>query len=226
MKLIIENGQRFGNLTVIKESETLRLPSGQTNRTFECLCDCGNTTIIRLLHLVRGRIRSCGCISRIKNGESNTRIHKTWKAMIERVTLDNYINSNRYKARNIKVCDEWKDYFTFKEWALKNGYQDNLQIDRIDNNGNYEPNNCRFVTNIENANNREITFYVTYEGKKWPLLQLLRHLNIPQIHHSTIRARIKRGWNQELAIKKQIAHGNYRTKANNPQTNTEGTKSL
>lgn len=214
MKIELSNGQKFGKLTVLNEATPFRLPSGQTNRAYLCECECGNKNVVRVMHLIRGRIKSCGCITKVRNGESQTRVFKTWKAMIERVTLNTYINFNRYKKRGIKVCNEWKEFETFKKWAFSNGYANDLQLDRIDNNGNYEPSNCRFVTNQQNANNREMTFFVNYNNQKWPIMELFRHLNKPERHWQTIRQRIKRGWNHQDAFDKPIKNGNYKTKTN------------
>jgi hypothetical protein len=212
MKILLSKGQIFGHLSVVKEVNQLTLPSGQKNRAYLCKCECGNETVVRLSHLIRGRIKSCGCLIKSRNGESTSRIFKTWKAMIERTNANYYIRSNRYKQRGIFVCDEWNDYFNFKNWALQNGYDDNLQIDRIDNNGNYEPSNCRFVTNQQNANNREMTFFVNYGGKKYAIMDLFRKLNIPIKHQQTIRQRINRGWNHNMAFDKPIKNGKYKTK--------------
>lgn len=214
MKIELSNGQNFGKLTVLNEAPPYRLPSGQTNRAYLCQCECGNQNVVRVMHLIRGRIKSCGCIAKTRNGESKTRLFKSWTSMLERATSDTYVHFNRYKLRGISVCDEWKNFEVFKNWALSNGYADNLQLDRIDNNGNYEPSNCRFVTNQQNANNRETTFFVFYNGKNWPIMDLFRHLSIPKKNQQTIRQRILRGWNHQDAFDKPIRNGNYKTKTN------------
>lgn len=213
MKIDIKKGDQFGKLTVIKEVEHFKQPSGQKQRAILCKCECGNEKAIRLSHLIRLRIQSCGCVLKKWKGESTTRIYKTWKAMKERVHLKTYIRSNRYYDRGISICKEWdNDFFTFKEWALNNGYKDNLQLDRIDNNGNYEPSNCRFVTNKQNANNREMTFFVNYKNQKYPIMELFSKLNILVIHQPAIRNRISRGWDHEQAFDKPIKNGNYKKK--------------
>lgn len=215
MKLDIKIGDRFGNLKVIGELEPFRQPSGQTQRAILCKCDCGNEKAIRLSHITRGRIRSCGCLAKPWKGESGTRIYKTWSAMKERVFSSKFVHANRYVDRAISICQEWEnDFFTFKNWALNNGYADNLQIDRINNDGNYEPSNCRFVTNKDNANNRENTFKVNYKGNIYPISLLFDKLNVPNKHKETIRRRILRGWDHTEAFDKPIKHGNYKTKSN------------
>lgn len=213
-KLDIKNGTKFGKLTAIKEVERIKLPSGQYNRAFLCKCDCGNEKVIRLLHLVRGRIKTCGCLSEHHN-LSNKPLYRCWRSMKERCYLKSYINAERYSSRGIIVCDEWNNSFlTFKEWALENGYDPSLRIDRIDNNGNYQPNNCRFVTNQENVNNREMTFMVKYNGIEYAFMDVMRLKNINNLHHTTIRTRIKRGWNHDKAIDTPIKNGNYKNRFN------------
>ena len=213
-KLEIKQGDIFSKLTILKEAERIRLPSGQYNRSFLCKCECGNEKEIRLLHLVRGRIKSCGICSR-KADIEYPKLYRVWKSMKERCYLESYINANRYSKRGIKVCDEWvNNYNNFKDWALINGYDSNLRIDRIDNNGDYQPNNCRFVTNQENVNNREITFKVNYDGKEYAFMDLMRLKNIDDLHHTTIRHRIQRGWNHNKAIDTPIKNGNYKNRFN------------
>lgn len=193
------NGQRFGVLTVIDSSKRKTLPSGQTPRIAICKCECGNETEVLILHLIRGRTHSCGCVFKTKKGESNKPIHRKWKSMIERC-YPTAQNANRYFERGITVCEEWHDYFSFKSWALSNGYKKELTIDRIDNNKGYGPDNCRFVTNRENCNNREMTQYVEIKGKKIPFMFALDLYKIPEISHHTVRCRINRGWDHEKAF--------------------------
>jgi hypothetical protein len=213
-KLQINKGDKFGKLTVIKEAERLILPSGQKNRAILCKCDCGNEKVIRLLHLVRGRIKTCGCLNE-KHNLSHKPLYRCWRSMKERCYLKSYINADRYSGRNITVCDEWNNSFlSFKEWALNNGYDENLRIDRINNNDGYSPNNCRFVTNQENVNNREITFKVNYDGIEYAFMDLMRFKNIDDMHFAAIRTRIMRGWNHKKAIDTPIRNGNYKNRYN------------
>ncbi len=211
-KLIINEGDRFGKLVVIKEADKIILPSGQKNRAIICRCECGNEKAIRLVHLVRGRIKTCGCLNE-KHGLSRKPLYRCWRSIKERCYLETYINSDRYKDRNIQMCEEWKNSFlSFKQWALNNGYDPSLRIDRINNDGNYEPSNCRFVTNQENVNNRETTFKVNYNGIEYPFMDLIRIKNIKKQNINTIRLRINRGWEHEKAFDTLIRKGNYRTK--------------
>lgn len=206
-KLNIEKGMKFGMLTVIGDGETLRLPSGQVNRTIDCICDCGKTKNVRLVHLYNGRIRSCGCLNGGLHGDAGKPLHTTWRGMNNRCKAPG-INRRSYYDKGIKVCEEWKRYIGFRDWALKNGYRDELYIDRIDNSKGYEPNNCRFVTNMENCNNRDNTFYVIYHGEKYPIMDLLRSKGLLN-NGAAIRGRIERGWSVDDAFDTKIKSGNY-----------------
>lgn len=196
-------------LTIINEVEPIRLPSGQTNKAFLCKCDCGNEKIVRKLHLVRNRIKSCGCLSKTKDGLSSHPLYKVWQAINLR-SSGHY--DDVYRRKNIKICNEWKDFLVFFDWAIYNGYKKGLQIDRIDSNGNYTPLNCRFVTPKVNANNRSNTFFVVYKDKKIAFTDLIESKNLKN-HEHTIRGRIKRGWSIEDAFDKNIKLGNYNTKS-------------
>lgn len=201
MKLTIKENQKFGILTVIKEVEPKRLPSGQTNRAFLCKCDCGNNKEIRLSHLSRGLIRSCGCINLTRGGDSKYRLYNIYTGIIKRCSDKASIHDKKkYYDRKIFVCEEWKNSWeSFKKWALQNGYNNALQIDRIDNNEGYSPNNCRWVTPSENVNNRNKTLFINYKGKSEPIMVLVRRLGIEK-NMSTIRYRILNGWNHDEAI--------------------------
>lgn len=209
----VKPGQKFGHLTVIKEAERLVLPSGQINRAFLCKCFCGSEKVVRLLHLANNRIISCGCIAGEKHGATGSHLHNVWRGMRQRCRLDSGINYDRYKGRGIAICNEWDSSFlAFKKWALENGYQEGLQIDRINNDGDYMPSNCRFVLNIQNVNNRSVTFFINYNGEKKAFHDVLRDKGISEKHSPAVRNRIKRGWNHTLAIDTPIRKGNYATK--------------
>lgn len=203
------NGLKYGKLTVLYDLEDVILPSGQINRFVMCKCDCGNEKPIRLLHLANNKIISCGCLQRIRGGKSHDPLFKRWKAMVERCTVPGNIRAKRYMNRGINVCDEWLVYENFEKWAFLNGYDEKLQIDRIDNNGNYEPANCRFVPHTLNCVNKEVTFRVDYRGVRFPLVLLLDILSISRSHYPAIRARILRGWDHTRAVETKIREGNY-----------------
>jgi hypothetical protein len=213
-KLTFSEGDRYENLTVIKEVQPLILPSGQRNRAVLCRCDCGTEKVIRTVHLTRSKTASCGCKTGEHHNMTGTRLHNIWRGMRNRCKLDSYIDYHRYKGRGIKVCEEWDNSFTaFMVWALNNGYSEGLQIDRINNDGNYEPSNCRFVSAEINANNKSITRRVNYKGSMVAIIPLLRAKGIPEIHTDTIWNRITRGWDHTKAVDTPIRQGNYRRKS-------------
>lgn len=148
-KRIVNNGDKFFKLTIVKE-----LPVQNKHRKFLCMCDCGTEVEVLLCNIKASNTTSCGCAHKeitTKHGQYKSRLYKTWQNMISRCHIKGSTCYDNYGARGIVVCNEWKkDFASFQLWAKDNGYEDNLQIDRIDNNGNYEPNNCRFVSNAEN----------------------------------------------------------------------------
>jgi hypothetical protein len=210
MKVDIKPEMKFGKLTVIGEGEKFKQPGGQTQRGIICKCDCGNIKTIRLSHLIRLRIKSCGCINPpIKN--YHKRLYGTWRGMRNRCNLDTYIQPQYYKDKGITVCDEWNTYNVFAEWALNNGWKDGLTIDRIESNKGYYPENCRFVTQFENNLNRVNTKYVIYKGEKIAFYALLKNKGLFR-YRFAITGRLNRGYSIERAISQPIRTGNYHRK--------------
>lgn len=202
---------RYGDLTVIKEVEKIKLPCGQTNRAFLCKCDCGTFKTIRMLHLVRNRIQSCGCKKKTQNGLSTHPLYKVWQSILLR-TSGRY--DDIYRKKSIGVCDDWKKYELFYDWSIRNGYKKGLQIDRINNSMGYYPLNCRYVSQKVNMNNKDNTFFVEYKKEKIPFMMLIEKKKLEK-HENTIRRRLKRNWTTEKAFDTPIREGNYKRKNNN-----------
>jgi len=160
-------GQRFGRLTVIKGLDKNK--SGEY--PWLCKCDCGNETIGVSWRLRNGEKKSCGCLQKevtskrvSKHKMYGTRLHSIWRHMKERCDNPNVKFYQNYGGRGITYCQEWEEFSDFYEWSIKNGYKDNLTIDRIDVNGNYEPDNCRWATTKEQNVNRRNTIRITIDG--------------------------------------------------------------
>ena len=132
-------------------------------------------------------------ISNYKHGEYKTRLYKIWNAMLNRtlhVKNEDSIYYKNYKGRGITVCDEWRDYKVFAEWARSHGYADDLTLDRIDNSGNYCPENCRWATRKEQANNTRKNAYITYNGETHTMSEWS---DITGLSYSTLEKRYERG---------------------------------
>lgn len=172
-------GQRFGRLTVIERAEN---KNGKI--MWKCKCECGKIVIIQNNNLKSGHTKSCGCYKKDHSqgkthNKSNTRLYTIWENIKQRCYNSNCKNYIKYGKRGITICDEWKNSFTaFYDWAMSNGYADNLSINRKDNNGNYEPSNCEWTTEKNQANNRRSSRYITYNGKTQTLAQWADELNI------------------------------------------------
>lgn len=157
-------GQRFGRLTVLYRLHNIK---GKTK--WFCVCDCGNLKEVTLSDLKKGNTQSCGCLYKdihTKHKKCDTRLYCIFGAVKSRCYNKNNKRYKDYGGRGIAVCDEWKDDFmSFYNWAILNGYNDTLTIDRIDVNGNYEPSNCRWVTPKQQARNRRSNRNYTINGE-------------------------------------------------------------
>lgn len=175
-------GKEFERLTVIGFSHR----ASRNRRYWLCRCICGNEKAIREDSLLSGRIRSCGCLMIEKTGKlmlshgmSQTRLYSTWQKMKMRCCNPNDHSFKNYGARGIMVCKEWQNSFeAFYKWAMANGYEEHLTIDRIDNDGNYCPENCRWATLKEQANNRSNNHLISYQGKTQTLHQWADELGL------------------------------------------------
>ena len=150
-----------------------------------CECDCGKVTKVRIEHLKSGHTKSCGCYQKKQtskakrtHGREPKRLYSIWSNMKTRCYNKNTECYSRYGGRGITVCDEWKKFEAFRDWALSNGYSDDLTIDRIDNDGNYEPSNCRWVTRKENMRNCSYNHYIEIMGMRKIVSDWIKELGI------------------------------------------------
>lgn len=188
-------GKRFGRLEVIGVHD-----NGNRKTYYVCQCDCGNVKVIRADALVGGMTKSCGCLKKEQDKinltanhshkMSGTRLYEIWQGMKSRCYKKHDASYHRYGGRGITVCDEWlNDFKTFYDWATNNGYNDKLTIDRIDNNGNYEPKNCRWSTMKEQCNNRNSNINITIGNTTKNLMQWCEIFNVD---YKTVYARYQR----------------------------------
>lgn len=173
---------------------------------WKCRCDCGNITYVVHGNLIHNSTKSCGCLQKellskrsITHNLTKTKIYSTWIDIKKRCYNVNSISYCNYGGRGITVCDEWKnDFKSFYNWSMQNGYDETLSIDRINNNGNYEPSNCRWVDRKTQNNNTRHNHYITYNGKTLTLAQWSEELGLT---YSCLKSRInKHHWSIEKAL--------------------------
>ena len=186
-------GFRFGRLTVLG-----RAPDKTTGKKpkvmWRCRCDCGNETIVAGYALRGGTTVSCGCKIRKHGYSHKERLYTTWRNKRRRCNDPKNNRWDQYGGRGIRVCPEWNDYAVFREWAMSNGYADDLTIDRINVDTGYSPENCRWVRAKAQANNTTRNRYIAFRGKTLTLSQWAEELGIS---YGTINHRIQRGWSMD-----------------------------
>lgn len=209
-------GEKIGRLTIIRRADDRFDSRGKSRIYWLCECECGTIKEVRGDSLNGNHTVSCGCFhkdqvskahietraSQNTYGESRERIHNIWYLMKYRCEDPTSPAYHNYGGRGIKLCEEWADevqgYFRFKEWALNNGYDETLTIDRIDNNGNYSPENCRWADDYIQRNNRRNNIQIEYGGRVQTLSQWARELGVPMKNlHNRIRVL---GWDVERAF--------------------------
>ena len=207
MRKIDLTNQRFGRLLVVRESDIKK------RTAWECLCDCGNTVVVTTTNLRNKGTKSCGCLRVDVTTETHTihgcdrksgrnRLYVIWTNMRERCSNPNNDAYDNYGGRGITVCDEWNiDFTEFKQWAISNGYNEDSNsqtIDRIDVNRGYSPDNCRWISRKEQANNKRNSRYVTYEGKRVNIAELSEITGVP--YFLLYKRIVIRGWDVVRAV--------------------------
>lgn len=186
------SNKKFGRLTALYRV----YPEDKKGTWWFCKCDCGNTVVVSSGGLIRGDNRTCkNCLDKKVIPK---RLMNIFTGMRKRCYNTNRQGYKNYGGRGIKICDDWlANRQSFYDWALNNGYKDNLTIDRIDNNGNYSPDNCRWISREEQGYNKTTTHYLTYGGVRKSLIEWAKELNID---YDVFRSRVKLGWSMERII--------------------------
>lgn len=199
-------GQRSGRLIVIKEHGRNK----QGKAVWLCQCECGNLKTVYSYSLISKTTLSCGCLQKevvkersITHNKTKTRLYKTWANIKTRCYNPKFTYYKYYGGRGIKMCDEWQAFEAFHAWAITSGYSDNLTIERIKNDGNYEPGNCKWVTMKEQANNKSSNQNLSYAGKTQTLKQWSEEIGIS--YYALIQ-RLHLGWSAKEILTTKIAN--------------------
>ena len=200
---LIPIGSVFGRLTVVGHSKI------RGRQACECVCECGAARVVASSDLHASRTKSCGClnaeqrrVSSLTHGDSKKRLFKIWAQMIERCK-PGLAQSRNYGDRGIHVCREWQNYEGFREWALANGYRDDLTIERMNVDGNYSPSNCIWITRARQVYNRRVTIRITLDGVTKCLSEWCREKGCN--YHTVVR-RYRKGWSVEHLFDPPVPH--------------------
>lgn len=189
-------GSKYGRWTILKE-----VPKINGERYILCRCSCGREKVVNLKNVIYGKSLSCGCLNseivseknrkNKKHGLYGSRIYRIWRQMKARCYNSESNVYKYYGGRGISVCDEWLNSVqSFYQWAINNGYKDNLTIDRIDSNKDYFPENCRWATIEEQQRNKRNNIKIIYDGKERTISEISK---ITGDSYNKIFKRIKRG---------------------------------
>lgn len=195
-----EVGNRYGRLRVVSYAGT-----NCHNALWNCVCDCGNKCVKLGVMLRSGRTKSCGCLhsetlskrNKKYNVKYPRRLYHSWHCMIERCEKEDNRYYYNYGGRGISVCEEWHNFEVFATWALQNGYDESKTIDRINNDGNYCPENCKWSTKREQENNKRTNRKVEINGDVLNLSEWCEIFGISQV---TVQSRLRYGWDIVDAI--------------------------
>lgn len=190
-------GLRFGKLTVISKAPYKHHKNGRKRAAWNCLCDCGNEKVVLTENLVNGHVSSCGC-KKEKHSMSYSRLYSIWNGMKDRCNNPHHKFYSRYGGRGISVCEDWQtDFNSFMNWSYANGYEENLTIDRIDNDKGYTPDNCRWATMKVQRNNASSNKILSFNGRTMNVTKWANELNISR---HTLYTRLRKGWSVEKAL--------------------------
>lgn len=201
MKLVDLTGQTFGRLTVVSRAEN----SNGGKARWLCKCECGNDCIVHASALRSGNTKSCGCLRAeishdrvVTHGMSRTSLFHVWRAMKDRCLNPNNRSYKNYGGKGVRVCDEWLDSTTFFDWARSSGYEDGLTIERIDVNGDYCPENCKWIPFAEQARNKTNNLMIEIDGVSKCLAQWCDEYDMS---YFMVSQRIRKlGWEPKKAL--------------------------
>lgn len=196
-------GQRFNRMLVISRADSDK----NGNARWNCVCDCGEERTVHSQSLRNGSTQSCGCLNKdsrpVKHGASGEPVYKAWHGMIQRCTNKGHHKWHRYGGRGITVCERWLKFENFIEDMGTRPV--GMSVDREDNNGNYEPGNCRWATPLQQGSNRSTNVYVLIDDELLTLSSAARRFGI---HKSTVMNRIRSGWEPLKAVTTPVKKGN------------------
>jgi hypothetical protein len=208
-KFIDLTGQRFGRLVVIERAVNI-LSVSRSKTAWHCKCECGGKIITISESLKNGSTQSCGCLhiehtislkkshGLCKNGNGGQhRLYNIWISMRQRCFNKNSGDYKNYGGRGITICKAWDEYENFYTWAMANGYQDGLTIERKHNNGNYEPDNCTWIPKADQINNTRRSRLISFRGETKTMKQWSDEL---PISYTKLKSRLKYGWDIESAL--------------------------
>ncbi|MCH5261605.1 MAG: hypothetical protein J1F42_01705 [Lachnospiraceae bacterium] len=208
-------GRRYGSLVVIELAVDV---PGKKKKWF-CKCDCGKKIIVSGSNLQSGHTKHCKDCglklsneSKVKHGKTRTKIYYVWQGMINRCDRPSHKSYCDYGAKGIFVCDEWHNSKTFIDWALSNGYKEGLEIDRIDTNGSYCPENCRWVDRFENANNKTNNKIISHLGVERTLAEWARFYGV---NYKNLSRNLSKGYSLEEAVEREKSGCRSHRKAGN-----------
>ncbi len=200
-------GKTIGRLTVLHRGEDKVASNGRHRTMWVCRCSCGNVVTVQAdsLNEKHGNTRSCGCLAseiarnnHITHGDSSSALYDVWRGMKTRCLNAENVAYSNYGGRGIKLCEDWENsYESFMNWSMENGYQNGMSIDRIDNDGGYNPQNCRWTSSKEQANSRRTNRVIEYNGESHTLTQWAEILHI---NPKTLFSRIYSGWSIDRAL--------------------------
>ena len=206
-KIQVNLGDKYNKLTIIKELPSIPRKDKGVYRLFKCKCDCGNIVNVRLDHLRNGHTTSCGCYNKLRVKETHSKhnlykhpLYLTWINIKARCYNKNNPEYYCYGGKGIIMCEDWlSDFVPFYDWAINNGWDKSLTIDRIDNDGNYCPENCRWITQSEQLNNTSRNHHIEWNGNIYNIKELSKKIDISydKLYYRIVQL----GWKVEECIK-------------------------